>query len=461
MHPRSLVRIGILSLLLGCTELRTTSDAATPDPTADAPIAPADGPPADRPPDRESSQVDFGAVDSGVDRQSSQVDFGVDLGRDVGGPPGECVARSSECTGAGSGSVRTCSDDGHWQAPQACPKGCSNGSCQGCMAAERQCVNGGEQICNPDGTWGAPRTCSLGCSTATNRCRICDPVFTPTRCMLGAEMQEKCLNDGSAWGEASSCNGKGCLVDRCNTCTPKMEKECTSDNTRRVCQMMGTWGGVESCPNGCTAGECRECPTTGAARCVIASSAVQTCSAAGFWQPSKSCPGGCNAAGSDCAADAVIVMFRTELFYTGDLGGRAGADGICNTEKTANFPTLSCPHVRAFLTVSDTDEIRDMPGNYGVPTNAPVQRRDGTIIDSSFPALLDGNIMASIDPTQPIYGNFWSGAGNDGSTMQVCDGWTNGTSGGGSNGHFRETQNWLFYGGSACYAMYHLVCLCW
>ena len=52
------------------------------------------------------------------------------------------------------------------------------------------------------------------------------------------------------------------------------------------------------------------------------------------------------------------------------LGGRSGADSRCSS--ASSRPISGYTHYRAFLSVNTTDEIRDMPSNYGVPTTVPV-----------------------------------------------------------------------------------------
>lgn len=75
---------------------------------------------------------------------------------------------------------------------------------------------------------------------------------------------------------------------------------------------------------------------------------------------------------------------------------RSIVDSYCNLATT-----LGCSINRAFLSLTTTDEIRDMPTNYGVPTNLPVYgiKRDGTCktqIANNWADLLDGSILASM-----------------------------------------------------------------
>jgi hypothetical protein len=191
---------------------------------------------------------------------------------------------------------------------------------------------------------------------------------------------------------------------------------------------------------------------------VTANSTVQTCSAAGFWEPTKTCSAGCS--GNDCAADTSLYLYPTYVWRKGDLGGRSGADAICNADKS-QFPTLTCTHVRAFLSVNDADEIRDMPGNYGVPTNAPVKRPDGATIDSSFAALLDGNVLVPVGPTLTNAFQIWSGSTSAGAALQTCNGWTDGLSAGGTVGDPMGTSPWLSGGGYRCDVTQPYMCLCW
>ena len=84
-----------------------------------------------------------------------------------------------------------------------------------------------------------------------------------------------------------------------------------------------------------------------------------------------------------------IVIFDAGGTYDGNLGGRAGADALC--QASANRPA-GYTNVRAFLSVDVNDEIRDMPGNYGIPTNLPIVGPNGTQLAPYLPVpLKDGD----------------------------------------------------------------------
>ena len=67
-----------------------------------------------------------------------------------------------------------------------------------------------------------------------------------------------------------------------------------------------------------------------------------------------------------------MVLFTTPKNLNGNLGGRSGADALCalhhDSDRTS-MVTNSCSNVRAVISVSATDEIRDMASNYSIPTN--------------------------------------------------------------------------------------------
>lgn len=133
------------------------------------------------------------------------------------------------------------------------------------------------------------------------------------------------------------------------------------------------------------------------------------------------------------SAVADIRLWRTAINTNGNLGGRAGADAFCNSD--ANKPSVSGSTTRAYISVSDSDEIRDMPSLYNIPTNEVIYRQDGTTqIAPNFAALLNANstsLTNSINGVAGTSGAAFTGSSADGSLHPShCINWTS-TSGSG------------------------------
>jgi hypothetical protein len=158
-----------------------------------------------------------------------------------------------------------------------------------------------------------------------------------------------------------------------------------------------------------------------------------------------------------------IILYNAGGTFNGNLVGRAGADGLC--QASANAPA-GYTNFRAFISVSATDEIQDMPANYGVPTTVAIQSSGGTVIANDWADLLDGTIDTTLAAAGVIgLGHrFWSGSNADGSlNPDNCNSWTDG--GGilrGENGHASfSDSNWLSEGGPSpsCNGLFQLLCI--
>ena len=117
-----------------------------------------------------------------------------------------------------------------------------------------------------------------------------------------------------------------------------------------------------------------------------------------------------------------IVLYSAGV-QVAELGGRSGADLIC--QQVSNKPAGYGAY-RAFISVNANDEIRDMPTNYGVPTNVPITSPNGTTIANNWADLLDGNIQKSLSAAGviPAGSTWWSGSSSDGSvTANTCQEW--------------------------------------
>lgn len=174
---------------------------------------------------------------------------------------------------------------------------------------------------------------------------------------------------------------------------------------------------------------------------------------------------GGDAAGWDTAVPAVpriIFLFRASTI-TGAIGGRGGADLRC--AQTPFAQGLSFDHwIRGFLSVSATDEIRDMPSNYGVPTSRRIQGHDGVKIADSWADLLDGTIDVSLMDANVHDASWYSGSYAGGAlAAQSCQGWTASSVLQGRYGLGAATDtNWISRGDAACGLPTHrILCLAW
>ncbi len=166
-----------------------------------------------------------------------------------------------------------------------------------------------------------------------------------------------------------------------------------------------------------------------------------------------------------------VYMFATTAYYRGGLGGRSGANGLCQSEYAANYSHLGAANIYAFISVDSGDEIRDMPANYYVPTTSPIRSANNTIISSNWAGLLDAgvdNSMIGAGVVTSFVHYYWTGSYWDGSLAgHNCSNWTQS-----SDGYYGEigdpntsTTQWLDYQGSPqnpCYSSTRKVlCVCW
>lgn len=137
----------------------------------------------------------------------------------------------------------------------------------------------------------------------------------------------------------------------------------------------------------------------------------------------------CNESGDNCKSSTEIMavvedsegdsyVYLTTNTHQGDLGGsRAAIDNICETEMPS---TLSCSNVHALLTVSEDDEIRDMPSNYGYDETKPIywynsSTQGATQFADTWSDMLDGTIAVNQDTGTGDSSITWSGSLGDGS----------------------------------------------
>ncbi|MBN2077526.1 MAG: DUF1554 domain-containing protein [Spirochaetes bacterium] len=107
----------------------------------------------------------------------------------------------------------------------------------------------------------------------------------------------------------------------------------------------------------------------------------------------------------------------------GNLGGRAGADAICQAAAPPPFPVTT---VRAFISVSPVDTIAALVplAYHGLPV---YDQSGANIVSSSWSALWDGTIDMTLNAAGvlPAGLEWWNGSNTDGtSNVANCQGWT-------------------------------------
>jgi len=162
-----------------------------------------------------------------------------------------------------------------------------------------------------------------------------------------------------------------------------------------------------------------------------------------------------------------IIVFATAA-VTGNLGGRSGADNLCQARKVAL--SLDCgTNVRALISVDEDDEIRDMPALYEVPTNSPLRGPTGTLFHSTWIAAFGGSSALKTLGQAGIVtnsNNWWSGSTASGALDQPfgnCDNWTDGIGieEAMTGSTLDTTPLWVSYLKEQCDTLYPVLCLCY
>lgn len=150
---------------------------------------------------------------------------------------------------------------------------------------------------------------------------------------------------------------------------------------------------------------------------------------------------------------------------SGAIGGRSGADILCyQAAGSSGLPDDATN--RAFISVSANDEIRDLPSNYGVPTDRKIVGPTGIKVADNWADLLDGSIDNSLQAAEVTSADFWySGSNADGSlAAEHCSGWTEGShpNQGWYGRPIQANDWWISRGPAACGSSnYTVLCVAW
>jgi C1A family cysteine protease len=243
-------------------------------------------------------------------------------------------------------------------------------------------------------------------------------------------------------------------VEIAPACTPSLD--CSDYPGNCNVNLFDGCDNILNCSNNCSGGE----------SCCSGSCQAPTCSNNSDCDDSNNCttdtcnnPGGCSAScsnspsskanGEACSVDCECasgvctnnicvngvnktIVYRALSSHNGNFGGRSGLDSYCANNKPANLPG-NVSNIHAFISVSDTDELRDMPNNYGYDSNVSLYwfKSSNTTFNKfadNWADMLDGSIQLSRSDGGDS-GSAWSGSKPDGSVEQYngvtvnCDQW--------------------------------------
>jgi len=160
-----------------------------------------------------------------------------------------------------------------------------------------------------------------------------------------------------------------------------------------------------------------------------------------------------------------LILFSTEKTYDGNLGGRQGADKICQSETPS---TLRCSNIHAFISVKSGDTIKEMPKVYRYKVDKAIywynrSSNNFLLAANNWQDLLDGSIISSPNEGTGARVNYWVGANPDGSlNSKNCRNWTSDgptLSGAEGRGVVKDSR-WLGKGSLSCEGKDNLLCIC-
>jgi len=180
-------------------------------------------------------------------------------------------------------------------------------------------------------------------------------------------------------------------------------------------------------------------------------------------------------------ASGSTVIYGTQAVYSGNLGGRSGADSICANQLPSAL-SGKVTNIKALMSFSTSDEMRDLHTNDsdvdGVvgpyESSAPVfayNRGWGkfTAMRDDWQMLLGGsallpdmlnNLLYSSVPTGTSTTHWWSGSQIDGSyNATSCSGYTS-TAGSGAAGYRSNNSAtiWKYHTTYACTGTHPIMC---
>lgn len=172
----------------------------------------------------------------------------------------------------------------------------------------------------------------------------------------------------------------------------------------------------------------------------------------------------------------VVYMFSAYGTRTGNLttlfsaSARTDVDKICSPalSPVAMSVSVAIPavkNIRAFISISADDAIKNFPARYGIPANWPLKSFSGNQIAWTWADMLDGSINMKLEAAGIASTFWWSGSASDGSfdSSNNCSGWTERISEfqGMAGAHNLLSEEWLARDARNCNNSLQVLCVGW
>jgi hypothetical protein len=274
----------------------------------------------------------------------------------------------------------------------------------------------GEEVCDP----AAADADARGCAGGSPPCDAAACSEDQDACLAGCDLDPDADDDGV---DAIECGGLDC-DDGNPAIAPGKEEVCDDGDVDEDCDP-ATVGPLDGDGDGLISGECCN-PDGGALHCGDDCDDALPGLGVGDWAHCSACGASCGVQQA-CEQGGCVTarrVFVTSTQYSGNLGGLAGADTICQTR--ADAAALDGAFKAYLVTESSGLERLDQP-------DAPFVRLDGVKVADDWSDLSDESLDAPIDRDefrQPAGYNAWTGLRDvDGGGVSSCDNWSSAAGG--------------------------------
>lgn len=164
--------------------------------------------------------------------------------------------------------------------------------------------------------------------------------------------------------------------------------------------------------------------------------------------------------GSSSSAGKIVIYSTLNTF--GNFGAsRSDADNLCFNSRPTN---MELKKVKAYISLSSNDEIRDMAENYGINSDLPVLSNNGTTLALNWSNFARGPLVTSLQSAGVALDSsfWWSGTNNNGSydDSASCNGWSSDNDNyTGAAGSTDETENYLLAFDAPCDFSFQIICV--